>query len=662
MNSPSVVSLHSRVGASSSGEHADGPLSLPSNATNRESSELIAQAAQVGPDLLLQPRRLLELAGELRRQPPHPLLERLAVVLSLGCAHEAAGRQHAAVRRDQFRGGALAEAGHVGVAGRARLAAPGVVRTGDARDVLVAQLLVRAVDERAHLAGVDEQRLAAAVAAGAAAPRPVALVARQEPQAHGDLRGVEELPGQGDHAVDEVCLHELLADLPFPALLRAHRAVGEHEAGHALRRQVVDHVLHPGEVGVAHRRRPVLPAHVVAQALAAPVAHVERRVAEDEVGLQVLVLIGVEGVGVVRPQVALEAADGEVHLGQAPGGGVALLPVDGDVAAAAAVLLHEALALHEHAARTAAGVVHAALERLEHLDQQLDHAARRVELAAALALGAGEAAEEVLVDAAQQVLAAALRVAHGDGADEVDELTELLLVDGGACVVFAQHALEAGVLALDRHHGVVDELADVGLLGARLEVRPARLARHPEDVVGEVLVAVFRVDAGLAGAAGREAPGGLLLGLREQGRVLLLEGVTDVLEKDEAERHVLVLGRVHVAAHLVGGGPELLLEAEGGAVGLLGLRTHYSPLPSPCTLSTYQFRTASSASKAAGSFIIARGKDTVLVRASSGILTRGMELTRSSNTPPKLGSDRGSFFRAIRKRNSIVPSDMSLTI
>src|SRR5450759_5136183 len=538
MNSPNVVSLHSRVGASSSGEHTDGPLSLPSNATNRESSELIAQAAQVGPDLLLQPRRLLELAGELRRQPPHLLLERLAVVLSLGGAHVAPGGEHAAVLGDLFAGGSFAEAGHVGVAGRARLAlaarlaAPSVVRTRDARDVLVAQLLVRAVDERAHLAGVDEQRLAAAVAAGAAAPRPVALVARQEPQAYGDLRRVEELAGQGDHAVDKVGLHELLADLPLTALLRAHRSVGEHEAGHALRRQVVDHVLHPGEVGVAHRRRPVLPAHVVAQAVAAPVAHVERRVGEDEVGLEVLVLVGVEGVGVVRSQVALEPADGEVHLGQAPGGGVALLPVDGDVALAAAVLLHKALALHEHAARAAAGVVDATLERLDHLDQQLDHAARRVELAAALALGAGEAPEEVLVDAAEQVLAAALRVAHGDGADEVDELTGLLLGDGRACIVLARHALEARVVALDRHHGVVDELADLGLLGARLKMRPAGFTGHPENVLGEVLVAVFGVDAGLSGAAGRKAPGGLFFRLREQGRVLFLERIRDVLEED----------------------------------------------------------------------------------------------------------------------------------
>jgi len=137
----------------------------------------------------------------------------------------------------------------------------------------------------------------------------------------------------------------------------------------------------------------------------------------------------------------------------------------------------------------------AALERLEHLDQQLDHAARRVELAAALALGAGEAAEEVLVDAPEDVLGAALGVAHRDGADEVDELAQLRLVDVRASVVLAQHALELRVLALDRHHGVVDELADLRLARVGLQVLPARLARHPEDVLGEVLVAVLGVDA-----------------------------------------------------------------------------------------------------------------------------------------------------------------------
>ncbi len=142
-----------------------------------------------------------------------------------------------------------------------------------------------------------------------------------------------------------------------------------------------------------------------AQPLAAPVAVVERRVGQDEVGPQVGVQIAVEGVVAVVAEVGVDAPQGEVHLGQPPSGGVvALLAVDADVADAAAVGLNELLALHEHAARAAAGVVDAALVRGQHLDQQAHHAARRVELAALLALGAGELAEEVFVDAAEDVL------------------------------------------------------------------------------------------------------------------------------------------------------------------------------------------------------------------------------------------------------------------
>src|SRR2546428_5235964 len=60
--------------------------------------------------------------------------------------------------------------------------------------------------------------------------------------------------------------------------------------------QVVDDVLHPGEVGVASRRRAVLPALVLAQQLAAPVADVEGRGCQDEVGLEVRMAVVVEAV------------------------------------------------------------------------------------------------------------------------------------------------------------------------------------------------------------------------------------------------------------------------------------------------------------------------------------------------------------------------------
>ena len=111
-------------------------------------------------------------------------------------------------------------------------------------DVLVGQLAVGAVDELAELAGVDEEHLAAAVT-----ERAVLAIAREEPQAGGDLGRVEELAGQRDHAVDEVGFDQGLADLALAGLVRRHRAVGEHEAGHARWREVVDDVLHPGEVG-----------------------------------------------------------------------------------------------------------------------------------------------------------------------------------------------------------------------------------------------------------------------------------------------------------------------------------------------------------------------------------------------------------------------------
>ncbi len=297
-----------------------------------------------------------------------------------------------------------------------------------------------AVDHLAQFAGIDEEDLASAVAEAA-----VFAVARQEPQAGRDLGGVEELARKSHHAVDQVGFDEVLADLSLARLLGGHGAVRKHEPGHSLGGQVVDHVLHPGEVGVAGRRHPVLPALVVAQAVAAPVGDVERRVGEDEIGLEVGVAVIVEGVAVC--DLTLDAADGQVHAGQAPGGVVGLLAEDRDVgrdpgayrlaaggAASASVAIASGMCadeldrLHEHARAAAAGVVDPALEGLQHLHEQLDHAARGVELAALLAFGVRELGEKVLIDTPEHVLGAACLIAHSDVAHEIDELTETLLV------------------------------------------------------------------------------------------------------------------------------------------------------------------------------------------------------------------------------------------
>ena len=69
-------------------------------------------------------------------------------------------------------------------------------------------------------------------------------------------------------------------------------------------------------------------------------------------GMQILM----EPVRPFRPEVRLDPANGEVHLGEAPGGGVQLLAEDRDVVALAVMRRDEALRLHEHAARAAARV------------------------------------------------------------------------------------------------------------------------------------------------------------------------------------------------------------------------------------------------------------------------------------------------------------------
>ncbi len=56
------------------------------------------------------------------------------------------------------------------------------------------------------------------------------------------------------------------------------------------------------------------------------------------------------------------------HLAPPPGGVVTFLPVDRDVAQTAAVGLDELLRLHEHAARSAAGIIDPAFVGLQHLD------------------------------------------------------------------------------------------------------------------------------------------------------------------------------------------------------------------------------------------------------------------------------------------------------
>jgi hypothetical protein len=68
----------------------------------------------------------------------------------------------------------------------------------------------------------------------------------------------------------------------------------------------------------------------------------------------------------------------------------------------------------------------------------------------------------------------------------------MILSSAGPVKILWQDALERGVGGLDSQHRIVYQLADYRLLGVRLEVRPARFFRHPEHILGEIFIRVFR--------------------------------------------------------------------------------------------------------------------------------------------------------------------------
>ena len=97
---------------------------------------------------------------------------------------------------------------------------------------------------------------------------------------------------------------------------------------------------------------------------------------------------------------------------------------------------------------------------------------------------------KIFVNAAKDVLRLVALLAHGDTGDEVDQC--------------AEHHLLAGRLSgrdrhLDRGHRLVDQLADARLLGVGLKVRPARLLRHLEHVLGQMLLVGALAGCGILG-------------------------------------------------------------------------------------------------------------------------------------------------------------------
>jgi hypothetical protein len=189
-------------------------------------------------------------------------------------------------------------------------------------------------------------------------------------------------------------------------------------------------------------------------------------------------------------------------------------------------------------------------------------------------LGNDELAEEVPVDAAERIARLGAVALEADVGDQVDQALHLLQRDAAAGVVAWQLALEVGVVALDGEDGVVDQRSDVGACGLVLRVLPARLGRHPEDMLSGVLVAVLRQAFELG--AGDAVGGQLGLEFVTPG----VEGVRVVLQEEQAEDDVFVFCRVDLSAQGIGRLPE---NFGAGEVGVIGVRCRHQGSVGSCS-------------------------------------------------------------------------------
>ena len=302
-----------------------------------------------------------------------------------------------------------------------------MVGVGDLLDVGVAEGALGTAHHVAQAAGIDKQHLATAVHGTTPTGR---LVLGEEPDAHRNAGGAKELLGQRHHAAHQVVFHQLGADLTFAARLRCHRPIGHHHARRASGLQLRDDVLKPGVVRVLSRWYAVGPAAVRLHPV--PVLDVERRVGHDVFHLYALVQVQREGIAPARPQVAVQAVNGEVHLRHPPGALHVLLPVDRQLHRVVIVRGQELLRLHEHAARTTARVVDPAFAGLQHLDDGAHNAGRCVELATPASLRQGELRQKILVHLPQQIPRPASTLpAEPQRVQQVQQFCQPTLVDAG---------------------------------------------------------------------------------------------------------------------------------------------------------------------------------------------------------------------------------------
>ena len=149
-----------------------------------------------------------------------------------------------------------------------------------------------------------------------------------------------------------------------------------------------------------------------------------------------------ECVRVVAAEVCLDATDSKIHLCHLPCGRVGVLSEHGYVTQITAVIFDELCALNEHAARSAARVIHTAIVRLQHFDQCANHAGGGIEFASQPAFLLGKLGEAIFVCSAEDIAATAC-IHHLNIGEQVNHITQTALVQFRTREVLGEDVLQS---------------------------------------------------------------------------------------------------------------------------------------------------------------------------------------------------------------------------
>ena len=454
-----------------------------------------------------------------------------------------------------------------------RHTAPRTPRIRNLRDILLREHTLSTRHHVAHRTGIHKQNLTRTVHRTIHTGR---LILRQQPHTRRGARRRKHIRRQHQHSSHRVALNHGATNTALTTSISSQRTIRHHHSSRTLHIQLRPHVLQPRKISVILRRHTKHPAQVILNPM--PFLDIERRVRQHVIKTLTRVRILSERITPAVTHRTINTVNRQVQARQTPGRLVTLLTIRQHtlLTLTAAIkrttgTVHKIIRLHKHTARTAARIIHATAHRLNHTHQSVHHSRRGVELATLLALRTSKLTQEILIHETQNIFRRRmLTITHRREIrirQQVNHLRQGALLHLLARIHGLKGTLQRRVLSHNLIHRGVNKLTHTVTLRLLHQVRPAGTNRHIECMTSMVVRRLLQL---LSQSLTLKA---VLLSQHVLNILAsLIEGVTNVLQEDQAQHEVAVTAGLHGTAQNVRGLPQHLRQLSRSSRGTRPLR------------------------------------------------------------------------------------------